>query len=119
MLTQMISLDLIIITRYDYRSISHILRCMPNLRYFHFLLLMKTAAWPFPDDLLDGHVWKQMFELYVPCLSKFEFHMAIVKGILNLKLKTIVNSFKHFVKKYSNWHMIIDRWANVPKNGGK
>jgi len=106
----MMSFNLGIMSICDRRSISYILRCMPNLRHFYFLLSIHTTAWPFPDELLDGDVWKQILELYVPCLSKFEFHMSIVKGIPRLNLKIIVNSFEYFVKKYSNWHMIIDRW---------
>ncbi len=51
-----------------------------------------------------------MFKRYLPCLSKFEFHMKIAKRYPKLDLDIIVNSFQYFVTKYPNWHMIIDRW---------
>ncbi len=94
----------------DIRSISYILRCMPNLIRLYFIFVPMSADWPFPGELLDGYVWKQMFELHVPYLSTFEFHMSIVKKLPSLDLDIIVNSFECFVREYSNWHMIIDRW---------
>jgi len=109
-LSQLISFELTIIAMCDSRSIAYILRCMPNLKHFYFLVAIRSAAWAFPGELLDGHVWQQMFELYLPCLSKFEFHMAAVKSLPILDLDIVVNSFEYFVRKYSNWHMIIDRW---------
>jgi hypothetical protein len=78
------------------------------LKQFYFALT-HAAMWPFPGELLDGNVWKQMVELYIPCLSKFEFHMSIEKRYPKLDLDIIVNSFEYFVTKYSNRHMIIDR----------
>ncbi|CAF3431311.1 unnamed protein product [Rotaria sp. Silwood2] len=86
-LPHVISFDLEILARCDSRSIGYILRCMPNLMYFYFLLVTRKAAWPFPGELLDGHVWQE---------------------ILNLDI--VVNSFEYFVKKYFNWNIIIDRW---------
>jgi hypothetical protein len=94
----------------DIRSISYILHCMPNLIRLYFILIIKRADWQFPGELLDGYVWKQMLELYVPYLSTFEFHMSIIKKLPRLDLDIVVNSFECFVIKYSNWHMIIDRW---------
>jgi hypothetical protein len=109
-LPQMMSCYLKILAVCDSRSIGYILRCMPNLIHFYFKLAIRKAAWPFPGELLDGYVWQQMLELYVPCLSKFEFHISIMKRYPKLDLDIIVNSFEYFVRKYSNWHMIIDRW---------
>ncbi|CAF1440234.1 unnamed protein product [Adineta steineri] len=65
----------------------------------------------FPMDLLDGYAWQAMLELYVPYLLKFEFHMSIWKYCPRIDLNIVVNSFKYFVTKYSNWHMIIDQWS--------
>ncbi|CAF1472971.1 unnamed protein product [Adineta steineri] len=62
-------------------------------------------------DLLDGYAWQEMLELYVPYLSKFEFHMSIWKYCPRTDLNIVVNSFKYFVTKYFNWHMIIDQWS--------
>jgi hypothetical protein len=101
-LPRVISLQLIIIARCDSCSISYILRCMPNLIRFNFILGIGKRELPFPGELLDGDVWKQMLEDYVPCLSKFEFHMAIVKKYPKLDLDIVVNSFECFVGKYSN-----------------
>ncbi|CAF1382678.1 unnamed protein product [Rotaria sordida] len=109
-LPHVISFDLEILARCDSRSIGYILRCMPNLMYFYFLLTIEKAAWPFPGELLDGHVWQEMLERYVPHLSKFEFHMAIAKKYPRLNLDIVVNSFEYFVKKYFNWNITIDRW---------
>jgi hypothetical protein len=92
---------------------------MPNLRHFYFVLSTQEVTWPFPGELLDGNVWEQIFEIYVPCLSKFEFYISIAKGIPQLNLKLIVNSFENFVKKYSNWHMIINRWIIACRFRGK
>lgn len=83
---------------------------MPNLIRFQFHLAIRIAKWPFPGELLDGDLWKQMFELYLPHLSIFEFHMSIVKSLPRLDLNIIVKSFEYFVNKYPNWHMVIDRW---------
>ncbi len=71
----------------DIRSISYILRCMPNLIRLYFIFVPMSAD-----------------------LSTFEFHMSIVKKLPSLDLDIIVNSFECFVREYSNWHMIIDRW---------
>jgi len=110
-LSQVISFELSIIAMCDNQSIGYILHCMPNLKHFYFYLLVRSAEWPFPRELLNGYVWQQMLELHLPCLSKFEFHMSIIKTFPVLNLNIIVNSFKYFVEKYSNWHMIIDRWT--------
>ncbi|CAF2783699.1 unnamed protein product [Rotaria sp. Silwood2] len=83
---------------------------MPNLIRFHFILAVGKVEWPYVAELLDGYVWKQILELYVPCLSKFKFHMSIFKPLPELNLDIIGNSFAYFVEKYSNWHMIIDQW---------
>jgi len=117
-LSQLISFSLTILARCDSRSISYILRCMPNLRHFYFFHSARIATWPFAGELFDGYVWQEMLERYVPCLSKFELHMIIVKGIPELNLNSIVHSFRKFVRKFSNWHMIIDRW-NFNKFGSK
>jgi hypothetical protein len=117
-LSQMMIFDLNIITKCDYHSISSILRCMPNLKQFYFTLNY-PAMWPFPGELLDGDVWKQIFEHYLPCLSKFEFHVAFSKRYPKLDLDIVVNSFNYFVKKYFNWHMIIDRWRLESQRPGK
>jgi len=109
-LPQLMSFDLTISAECDSRSIACILRCMPNLMHFYFLLTIRRMTWSFPGELLDGDVWKQMLEVHVPYLSKFEFHMSIEKGRPKLDLDIIVNSFEYFVTKYSNWHMIINRW---------
>ncbi len=101
-LSQLISFDLMILAGCDIRSIGYILRCMPNLRHFYFILSIQQVAWSFPGELLDGDVWEQILEIYVPHLSKFEFHMAIIKGRPKLRLKIIANSFKNFVRKYSD-----------------
>ena len=87
---------------------------MPNLIRFNFTLSILNREWPFPGELLDGLVWKEIFELYVPSLSKFEFHMSILKKYPKLDLDIIVNSFECFVGKYSNWQMVINRWKLNP-----
>jgi hypothetical protein len=60
-----------------------------------------------------------MLELYLPCLSQFEFHMTTTKSLPMLDLDFIVNSFNYFVNKYSNWDMIIDRWIFGSRHQGK
>ncbi|CAF1192751.1 unnamed protein product [Rotaria sp. Silwood1] len=115
-LTQLISFNLEIYAICDSRSISYILRCMPNLIRFHFILAIRKSEWFYAGELLDGYLWEQMFELYVPCLSKFDFHMSIFKPLPKLNLDMIVNSFEYFVEKYSNWHMIIDQWTTNRKH---
>jgi len=118
MLLRVISFDLIIPAFCDAGVIYSMLRCMPNLRYFYFTFLT-NSNWMFPGELVDGLVWKRMLELYVPSLLKFEFHMLIATQTLGLNLHTIVNSFVCCVRKYSNWHMIIDRWKSYTQIEGK
>ncbi|CAF1363796.1 unnamed protein product [Rotaria sordida] len=118
-LPQLTSFNLTILAICDICSISYILRCMPNLIHFHFVLATRSANWPFPHELLDGCVWQQILEYNVPCLSKFEFHMSIMKRYPKLNLDNVVNSFEYFSKKYSNWNMIIDRWILFRRNSGK
>jgi hypothetical protein len=117
-LSQVISFDFTIFGTCDGDSLSYILRCMPNLKHFYFHLTMPQLGGLFSGELVDGHVWKRMFERFVPCLSKFEFHMAIAKGMPSLNLRIIINSFICFVRKYSDWHMTIDRWR-YGRFGGK
>jgi len=114
-LTQLIFFDVTIRTKCNGDSIASVLRCMPNLKQFYFNFIHKTIS-PFPDELLDGYVWKQMLEVYVPYLSKFEFHMSIVKKYPKLDLDIVIKSFEYFVGKYSNWNMIIDRWQYNVEN---
>ncbi|CAF4953276.1 unnamed protein product [Rotaria sp. Silwood1] len=110
-LSQLTSFDLTLTAMFDIWSISHILCCMPNLKYFYFHLIPPSAHWPFTDQYVDGYVWKKMFELHLPCLSKFQFHMTIIKRLPKINLDFVVTSFNYFVNKYSNWHMIVDRWT--------
>ncbi|CAF4486362.1 unnamed protein product [Rotaria sp. Silwood2] len=110
MLLQVISFDLKILAKCDSRSIASILHCMPNLVHFCFALEVRLATWPFPGELLNGYMWREMIERYVRYLSKFEFDMSIRKTQPRLDLDIVVNSFEYFVQKYSNWNMIIERW---------
>ncbi|CAF3350580.1 unnamed protein product [Rotaria sp. Silwood1] len=82
---------------------------MPNLKHFYFYLLVQTSSWPFTNQYLDGFVWQQILE-NLSYLSKFEFHMTVTKRKPRLDLDFVINSFNYFVKKYSNWNMIIDSW---------
>lgn len=100
-------------------TIACILRCMPNLQYFFFIFGPYNSRHVFPVELYDGYEWKEMLELYVPHLSKFEFHMSILKAYLPVDLDIVIDSFEYFVTKYSNWHMIIDRWKFNYKTRGK
>ncbi|CAF4417424.1 unnamed protein product [Adineta steineri] len=70
-------------------------------------------------NLIDGYAWQEMLELYVPYLLKFEFHMSIWKPCPRTDLDIVVNSFRYFVTKYSNWHMIIDQWSSTYSVPGK
>ncbi|CAF3219753.1 unnamed protein product [Rotaria sp. Silwood2] len=108
-LSQLTSSELMLGTVCDVWSISYILRCMSNLKHVYFQLLVQTS-WPFTNEYLDGYVWQEMLELYLPCLFKFEFHMSLTKRLPKLDLDFVVNSFNYFVNKYSNLEMIIDRW---------
>ena len=118
-LPKLMSFDLTISAVCDSRSISSILGCMPNLMHFYFHLIIRRATLPFPSELLDGSVWKQILEYHVPYLSTFEFHMSIAKRRPKLYLDIVVNSFEYFVRKYSNWHMIIDRWVFNDRSRGR
>jgi hypothetical protein len=84
---------------------------MPNLIRFKFIYAMRTADWPFTDDLVNGSAWQKMLEIYVPFLSQFDFHISILKKYPKLDLDMVVNSFQYFVEKYSKWQMIIDQWT--------
>ncbi|CAF3896837.1 unnamed protein product, partial [Rotaria sp. Silwood1] len=108
-LSQAVSLELILFVAWNNYLIAYILRCMPNLRYFFFTFGPYISKHFFPIELLDGYVWQEILELYVPYLSKFEFHMSIWKCYPPTDLDIVIDSFKHFVRKYSNWHMIIDQ----------
>ncbi|CAF3168625.1 unnamed protein product [Rotaria sp. Silwood2] len=92
------------------RSIGYILRCMPNLIHFKFYHEARTVQWENAQDLVNGYKWQNMFEIHVPFLSKFDFHMSIQKYNPKLDLDMIINSFEYFLKKYPEWQMIIDRW---------
>ncbi len=97
-LSKLISFDFTIFAKCDGESLCYILRFMPNLKYFYFYLEIPNLPWLFPGEFIDGHEWRTMFERFVPRLSKFEFHMAIVKGFSRLNLHIIVNSLN---KKYN------------------
>ncbi|CAF2797397.1 unnamed protein product [Rotaria sp. Silwood2] len=87
---------------------------LPQVMSFNCL-----TTWSFSGELLDGYIWKQMLELHVPYLFKFEFHMWIAKKRPKLDLDIVVSSFEYFVRKYSNWHMIINRWRFNGQTRGK
>ncbi|CAF2389001.1 unnamed protein product [Rotaria sp. Silwood2] len=108
-LSQLTYFNLLIGASCDIWSISFMLHCMPNLKHFYFYLLVQTSSWPFTNPYLDGYVWQQILE-NLSYLSKFEFHMTVTKRKPKLDLDFVINSFNYFVKKYSNWNMIIDSW---------
>ncbi|CAF1478661.1 unnamed protein product, partial [Rotaria sordida] len=112
-LSKLVSFNLIVCIICDIYSIAYILRCMPNLNRFNFLLATRMKTLHYYRKLFNGYVWEQIVKHYVPCLSNFEFHMSIWKSYSKLNLDFIVNSFQYFVRKYSNWNMIIDRWNLV------
>ncbi|CAF4586177.1 unnamed protein product, partial [Rotaria sp. Silwood2] len=109
-LSQVISLELILFVAWNNYLIAYILRCMPNLKYFFFMFGPYISKHFVPIELLDGHLWQEILELNVPHLSKFEFHISIWKLYPPTDLDIVIDSFKYFVRKYSNWHMIIDQW---------
>jgi hypothetical protein len=117
--SQLISFDLSIIGKCDIRSIGYILRCMPNLINFKFLHETRTIDLAFINHLIDGYTWQHIFEMHLPFLSKFDFHMLIVKSYPKLDLDKVINSFEYFVKKYPEWKMIIDRWESDAKEPGE
>ena len=82
-------------------------------------MCIRDRKWPVPDELLNGYVWQEMIDRYVPHLLKFEFLMAIDTAHQNLDLDMIVNSFDNFVRKYSNWNMIISYWKYYEGMAGK
>ncbi|CAF1573938.1 unnamed protein product, partial [Adineta steineri] len=112
-LSHVISFELTLYVAWNTASINYLLRCMHNLKYFIFIFKPIRSNYLFPVDLIDGYVWQEMLELYVPYLSKFEFHMSIWKYSPRTDLNIVINSFKYFVNKYSNWHMIIDQWSSA------
>ena len=118
-LSQVTYLNLMVFVICDSRAIFSILRCVPNLIHFYFLFGIRSMHWPFPDELLNGYVWQEILDRYVPHLSKFEFDMSIKKTYPSIGLDMIVNSFEVFVRKYSNWNMIIDHWKFLHQIGGK
>jgi hypothetical protein len=118
-LSEMTFFDFTIVGYCDGRAVYYILQCVPNLRYFYFSLLTRNSSHAFPSELIDGSVWKQMLERYVPCLLKFEFDIFIATQTSGLSLRMIVNSFVCYTEKYSNWHMIIDRWKSNTQVNGK
>ncbi|CAF4819448.1 unnamed protein product [Rotaria sp. Silwood1] len=79
-LPRLTSFNLTILAICDIRSISYILRGTPNLIHFHFVLETRSANWPFSHNLLNGSVWQQILEYYVPHLTKFEFLMSITRS---------------------------------------
>ncbi|CAF1217550.1 unnamed protein product [Rotaria sordida] len=93
-------------------SIGLILRCMPNLIHFKFYHGTRKVQWQNAQDLINGHKWQNMFEIHVPFLSKFDFHMSIMKYNPKCDLDMIINSFEYFVKKNPEWQLIVDRWEN-------
>ncbi|CAF4509431.1 unnamed protein product [Rotaria sp. Silwood2] len=109
-LSQVISLELILFVAWNNYLIAYILRCMPNLKYFFFIFGPYISKHFCPIELLDGYLWQEILELNVPHLSKFEFHISISKCYPPTDLDIVIDSFKYFVRKYSNWHMIIDQW---------
>ncbi|CAF1264568.1 unnamed protein product [Adineta steineri] len=109
-LSHVISFELTLFVAWNSDSIRYLLHCMHNLKCFIFMFGSYKSKHFLPMDLFDGYVWQELLELYVPYLSKFEFHMSIRKHHPSMDLDMVVNSFKYFVMKYSNWHMIIDQW---------
>jgi hypothetical protein len=84
---------------------------MPNLIHFKFLHGIRAVASSFVNDLVNGYTWQHIFEMHVPFLSKYDFHILIENKYTKLNLDIVINSFQYFVKKYPAWQMIIDRWA--------
>jgi hypothetical protein len=116
---QVTSFDLSIFAICDIRSIAYILRCMPNLIHFKFHHGTRAVPWRSAQDLVNGYTWQHMFEMHVPFLSKFDFHMSILNCETHLDLDMVVNSFQYFVKNYPEWQMIIDRWSWANEYQGK
>ncbi len=117
--TQVTSFYLSIHCICDMRSLVYVLACMRNLIYFKFLHGLRKVAWPFDNNLANGYVWQKLLERIVPNLCKFDFYILLAKRFPKLDLNVVTNSFDFFVKKYSNWHMIIDRWVPDSKFPGK
>ncbi|CAF1493029.1 unnamed protein product, partial [Rotaria sordida] len=69
-----------------------------------------TSKHFFPIELLGGYLWQEILELHVLYLSESEFHISIYKYFPPIDLDIVIDSFKYFVRRYSNWHMIIDQW---------
>ncbi|CAF0827827.1 unnamed protein product [Rotaria sordida] len=113
---QLTCFDLSIFGQSYIDSIAYILRCMPNLVHFKFLHEAGKIRSLSAEHFLNGYKWQHMFEMHVPFLSKFDFHISIVRYYPKLNLDRVVNSFEYFVKKYPEWQMIIDRWLLDERN---
>ncbi|CAF1026271.1 unnamed protein product [Rotaria sordida] len=113
---QLTCFDLSIFGQSYIDSIAYILRSMPNLVHFKFLHEAGKIRSLSAEHFLNGYKWQHMFEMHVPFLSKFDFHISIVRYYPKLNLDRVVNSFEYFVKKYPEWQMIIDRWVLDERN---
>ncbi|CAF4381212.1 unnamed protein product [Rotaria magnacalcarata] len=100
---QVTSFDLSTFTTCDTRSIAYILRYLPNLLHFKFLHESQEVVWPSAYDLVNVYAWQYMFEMHAPFLSKFDFHISIVKEQPKLHFDVVINSFQYFAQKYPEW----------------
>ena len=89
---------------------------MPNLKHFYFHLDGKTITEKYSPELLDGYMWNQMLNDYLPNLSRFEFYMIIKKAFPLLNLDDIVASFIPIARQYPGWQMIVDQWVGYKQN---
>ncbi|CAF1267932.1 unnamed protein product, partial [Rotaria sordida] len=117
-LSQLTYFELLIGSVCNIWSISYILRSMPNLKHFCFQLLVQKSL-SFTNEYLNGYVWQQMFELYLPYLSKFEYHMKHLKlYIENEKCNITWSSslFQHITYLLVEVPIIKSSWSNYLYN---
>jgi hypothetical protein len=98
-----------ILTQFDIHSLSLILSCMSNLRELNFTYITEHLDTPFIDLLINGNIWQQILTSHVPYLNKFNIHMSLLTPE-RLDLKSILDSFRCFVRQYHGWQMAVSQW---------
>ncbi len=104
--------DLHMMTQCDLNCLNSVLHCMPNLEQFSFTFINERVNQPFIDTLLDGNNWQQILRNRLPNLIKFDVHMSLLTTNQQFDSKQILESFRCFVKEYSNWHLSVSRWKS-------
>ena len=110
------SFEFCIMTLCGFRSLSFILRCMPNLRQFSITIISTSSSSQLYENMFNGNQWEHLLTANSLQLDVFDVLLRIRNSDLQLDKNVVINSFNSFARKYDDWYVAVHQFQTTRHN---